>query len=140
MDEVIPMQLTVDEAAEYLEVSSRRVRALLARGELKGSRAEGGAWVTTDAAVVVWRNAHPRAGRRLTNEAQWALISELNIRPNDWMSPLLRHRTRQRVREWTPEQFSNAVAMRGPMPEVLNQIGLLPHLTGFEKAENADPI
>lgn len=89
---------TVRRIAEFLGVSERRVRDLIARGEMVATRVGGRSWAISVEDALVWEHAHPRRGRRLTNEAQWALMAELTGGRTDWFSPLLRHRTRQRIR------------------------------------------
>ncbi len=130
---------SVRQMAGFLCVSDRRVRELIARGELMATRVGERSWAIAVDDALVWQHAHPRRGRRLTNEAQWALIAELAGGRREWVSPLLRHGTRARIREWTPQQIADAVWQRGPMPEAMqDSSGRLPNLTAFEQAERAD--
>lgn len=132
-------QYSVRRMAGFLGVSDRRIRELIERGELSATRMGKRSWAIKVDDARVWEHVHPRRGRRLTNDAQWALIAELAGGLRDWMSPLLRHRTRKRIREWTPQQIADAVSQRGEMPEAMqDRAGRLPHMAAFERAESPD--
>lgn len=101
---------------------SRRERAasargVIERGEMAAERVGQRLCAIPPKADVAWALAHPQRGRRLTNDAPWVLIAELAAGETDWFSPLLRHRTRERIRKWTSHKISDAVSQRRPMPE-----------------------
>ena len=54
--------LTVEEAANELNVSPQRVRAMLAAGQLEGHK-HGRAWMLSTHSVRQRKQAHPRSGR-----------------------------------------------------------------------------
>jgi excisionase family DNA binding protein len=132
--------LTVREAADHLEVSERRVRDLIASGDIAGVRVGQRQWAAERLSVVDWATAHPRAGRRLTLESQWALICELGNGSTDWITTLVRHRTRKRIAEWTPEQIADAVspAVRSGWPPWIGPQTRRPDLRVFEHATSAE--
>lgn len=134
--------VTVPQAAECLGVSERRVRDLIAGGEIVGVRVGQRRWAADAASVVSWGTAHPRAGRRLTLESQWALICLLGHGPTGWITPLVAHRTRKRIDEWTPEQIADAVApaIRGGWPPWIGPQDIKPRTRAFEYAISPDPV
>ena len=133
--------VTVPQVAEYLGVSERRVRDLIASGEIVGVRVGQRQWAADAASVVSWGSAHPRAGRRLSLESQWALICLLGRGTTDWITPLVAHRTRKRIDEWTPEQIADAVApaIRGGWPPWIGPQTVKPHTIALEQAISPDP-
>lgn len=133
--------LTVPDAAEYLGVSERRVRDLIVSGDIAGVRVGQRRWAVDAASVVSWGTAHPRGGRRLTQQSQWALICMLANGTIDWIPPLTAHRTRKRIDEWTPEQIADAVApaIRAGWPPWIGPQTPKPHIRAFEQALSPDP-
>jgi excisionase family DNA binding protein len=112
-----PKEFAISDVAEYFGVSERRIRDLLARGELRGRREGKRKWVIDMDAVIEFAERAPhRKGRRLSNEAQWAILCLLDCRDLDWIDPVLKSRTIHRITTWTAEQLAEAVATRGPKP------------------------
>jgi len=70
------MELTVLEAAQRLDVSPRRVRALVERGQLPAVR-RGSMWLTTSDAVDAFRRNSPGRGRPISAATAWSRISEI---------------------------------------------------------------
>ncbi|MHB1090531.1 MAG: helix-turn-helix domain-containing protein [Ilumatobacteraceae bacterium] len=64
--------ISVSQAAPLLGISERRVRQLLARGEMKGQRV-GWSWII-DRKVIERARRRPEVGRRWSPEAAWALL------------------------------------------------------------------
>lgn len=70
------MELTVLEASQRLDVSPRRVRALVERGQLPAVR-RGSMWLTTSDAVDAFRRNSPGRGRPISASTAWSRISEI---------------------------------------------------------------
>lgn len=70
------------EVSKMLEVSERRVRQLIAAGDLR-ARQVGGRWLVDVASVP---NAR-RRGRPMTPRAAWGLIESVEGRRAPWLSP-----------------------------------------------------
>lgn len=87
-----------------------------------------------------WGAAHPRAGRRLTLESQWALICLRGRGLTAWITPLIAHRTRRRIDEWMPERIADAVtpAIRGGWPPWIPPLSAKPNTRTFELAISPD--
>lgn len=85
----------VNRAAEELGVSSRRVRQMLADGDLQGERV-GRAWVIERPAIEDLMNRRPEVGRPWRAEAAWALLALANGQEID-VSPVDRNRIQRRL-------------------------------------------
>lgn len=94
--------ITVPQAAEYLAVSDRRVRDLIASGETVGGRVGQRQWAADAASVVSSGAARAHSSRRLSPESQRTLIRLLGNGLTDWITALVAHWTRKRIGEWTP--------------------------------------
>jgi len=70
------MELTVLEASQRLDVSPRRVRALVERGQLPAVR-RGSMWLTTSDAVDAFRRNSPGRGRPISAATAWSRIGEI---------------------------------------------------------------
>jgi excisionase family DNA binding protein len=68
--------LSVAEAARRLQVSPRRVRALLADGRMEGRRVAG-RWLVPSRAVDQRRQAAPASGRPLSQASAWHALAVL---------------------------------------------------------------
>jgi excisionase family DNA binding protein len=75
------MELTVTEAAERLNVSPRRVRALIERGQL-AARRRGPLWLTTSDAVDTYRRSAPGPGRPESPASAWSRLREVAAAPH----------------------------------------------------------
>ena len=90
--------LSVSEAAELLEVSSPRVRAMIAAGILDAAKV-GGRWVVSAQSVEKRREADVHPGRLLSPRRAWGLLLLASgVRP-DWLDPSEVSRLRSRLRE-----------------------------------------
>jgi excisionase family DNA binding protein len=87
------MEIGVSEAAARLDVSVRRVRQLLASGQLSG-RKVGDNWVLEESEL----RRRPAVSRPLSERMAWGLIDELSDRLfgfSDGLSPNERYRLRE---------------------------------------------
>ncbi|MCP3877321.1 MAG: helix-turn-helix domain-containing protein [Sulfitobacter sp.] len=87
----------VVEAAEELGVSPRRVRQMLAEGNLRGERV-GRAWVVEHEALERVAAKRPEVGRPWRAEAAWAFLALADGREID-VSPVDRVRLRRRLED-----------------------------------------
>lgn len=87
----------VVEAAEELGVSPRRVRQMLAEGNLRGERV-GRAWVVEHEALERAAAKRPEVGRPWRAEAVWAFLALASGREID-VSPVDRLRLRRRLED-----------------------------------------
>jgi len=90
--------LSVAEASRYLNVSPRRVRALLANGRLPG-RQVAGRWLLPSDAVERRQQVAPPAGRLLSPASAWRVLAVLAHADYalECLSPPLRSRARARA-------------------------------------------
>lgn len=87
----------VEDAAEDLGVSTRRVRQMLERGDLPGQHI-GRSWVIADSALRAYRDQVRVPGRRWAPSSAWLLLSEAE--PESWhihASRAQRSRARQHL-------------------------------------------
>jgi|GEM_PF-2157295 len=70
------MELTVSEASQRLDVSPRRVRALVESGQLPAIR-RGPMWLTTADAVDSFQRNSPGRGRPISANTAWSRIGEI---------------------------------------------------------------
>jgi excisionase family DNA binding protein len=93
------VELTVTEAAERLNVSPRRVRALIERGQL-AARRRGPLWLTTSDAVDTYRRSAPGPGRPESTASAWSRLREVASAPHppdpETALPSLRSRAKAR--------------------------------------------
>jgi excisionase family DNA binding protein len=101
--------LSVAEAAKALDLSVRRVRALIDAGAIPAERI-GRAWVLSRDAVDRFARRHRRRGRRLSSENAWALLALLSgEEPASVEAPAMsRLRRYARDREWRLELLEHA--------------------------------
>ena len=97
--------LSVAEASQYLNVSPRRVRALLANGRLQG-RQVAGRWLVSSDAVERRQEAAPPAGRPLSQASAWRVLAVLASADDALkrLSPPVRSRARARARDLLLDQ------------------------------------
>lgn len=90
--------LSVAEASRYLNVSPRRVRALLANGRLQG-RQVAGRWLLPSDAVERRQQVAPPAGRPLSPASAWRVLAVLAHADDalQCLSPPVRSRARARA-------------------------------------------
>src|SRR4249920_3807958 len=93
------MPVSVQEAAERLELNPGRVRRLVSQGLLDG-RKVGGRWLVEESAINERLDASARAGRPLSPRSAWGLLWAADDRPMPWLAPRERSRARQRARSW----------------------------------------
>jgi excisionase family DNA binding protein len=105
------MSVSVQEAAERLELNPGRVRRLVSQGLLEG-RKVGGRWLVEESAINDRRDANARAGRPLSPRSAWGLLSAADKRPMPWLAPRERSRARQRARSWPLDEWSWACRHR----------------------------
>lgn len=105
------MSISVQEAAERLELNPGRVRRLVSQGLLEG-RKVGGRWLVAESAISERRDAHVRAGRPLSPRSAWGLLWAADRRAMPWLAPRERSRARQRARLWPLDEWSWACRHR----------------------------
>lgn len=71
--------ISVNEAAEHLQLSPQRVRALIASGDLPAERI-GGRYVLDPAAVASFRERKRSGGRPLSARNAWAILAQMGER------------------------------------------------------------
>ena len=98
------MSVSVQEAAERLELNPGRVRRLVSQGLLKG-RKVGGRWLLDEYAISERLEATARAGRPLSPRSAWGLLWAADGRPMPWLAPRERSRARQRARSWPLDEW-----------------------------------
>ena len=86
--------VSVYEAAVSLGVDPRRVRALLAAGQLEGRRV-GGRWLVEPASVAHRARAGTAPGRRLTAPNAWGALFLASGEEAPWLSAPERYRIRR---------------------------------------------
>jgi excisionase family DNA binding protein len=105
------MSVSVQEAAERLELNPGRVRRLVSQGLLEG-RKVGGRWLVDESAISERLDANARAGRPLSPRSAWGLLWAADERPMPWLAPRERSRARQRARSWPLDEWSWACRHR----------------------------
>ncbi len=105
-------ELTVEEAAQQLGVSPRRVRALLKDGGLTG-RQHAGRWIVPSDQVERRQSAPPSSGRPLSPSTAWRVLAVLSnaddVLSNLSSSARSRVRTRaSRLRDSTPSEMERS--------------------------------
>jgi excisionase family DNA binding protein len=94
--------MSVADAARHLGVSERRVRERIAAGSIRAERV-GSHWVVDERSVLLEGEARKR-GRPLSSQSVWALLAASAPEDpvmNDYLrllSPVLRHRARERLK------------------------------------------
>ena len=105
------MSVSVQEAAERLELNPGRVRRLVSQGLIEG-RKVGGRWLVDEAAISERLDASARPGRPLSPRSAWGLLWAADNRPMPWLAPRERSRARQRARLWPLDEWSWACRHR----------------------------
>lgn len=105
------MSVSVQEAAERLQLNPGRVRRLVSQGLLDG-RKIGGRWLVEESAISERLNASARPGRPLSPRSAWGLLWAADDRPMPWLAPRERSRARQRARSWPLDEWSWACRHR----------------------------
>jgi excisionase family DNA binding protein len=105
------MPVSIQEAAERLELHPGRVRRLVSQGLLDGEKI-GGRWLVDESAIRLRIEASARVGRPLSPRSAWGLMWAADNRPMPWLAPRERSRARQRVRSWPLDEWSCACRQR----------------------------
>ncbi|MEO8697611.1 MAG: helix-turn-helix domain-containing protein [Acidimicrobiales bacterium] len=90
-------RMAVDDAAEQLGVSPRRVRQMLADGVLRGERI-GHSWIIDTEAIEVVGARRPGVGRPWSRRSAWALLAVAGG-AGDEAQPVERARAKRRLAE-----------------------------------------
>lgn len=101
----------VEEVAQELGLSARRVRNLLAHGQLSGQRV-GRSWVINDPDLRRFQERRRVAGRPWKPSAAWALLAQAASNLQVEISPVQRSRARQRLED---------VGIAGSLPQLRNR-------------------
>src|SRR5687768_14845402 len=91
--------MTAAEAAKRLGITERRVRQLLADGQLEGRRV-GRLWFVTDEIVAVLAARRAPAGRPLGPRRAWGLLDLLDGGPAPWLASPARTQLRASMRKY----------------------------------------
>lgn len=86
-----PEFLSVPDAARELSVDASRVRALLATGQLDGTKV-GGRWLVSESAIRERRSAARLPGRPLMPANAWGVLALASGAPAPWLHPDERRR------------------------------------------------
>jgi hypothetical protein len=103
------MPLSIPDLAKRLNVNESRARYLVQSGRIPGQRV-GGRWVVEEADAAKYQPGAP-AGRPLSERSAWLFAlaaSDLDdfSRALADISPVERHRTKQRVARWADDDIS----------------------------------
>jgi hypothetical protein len=126
-------ELSANEAAQRLQVSPRRVRALLESGALPG-RQIAGRWVVNSRAVEQRQDASPPSGRPLSPASAWRALAVLaGTEEESPVAPSARSRARRqaeelRKRHEAPGGWSSALRARASIADCYAHPGILPRL------------
>ena len=90
--------LQVAEAAQELDLSVQRIRALLASGVLRGDKVAG-RWFVDAESIERWRHRRDARGRPLSANNAWAVLFAFSGREPDWLSPWDKSRLGKRLAE-----------------------------------------
>ncbi len=105
------MSVSVQEAAERLDLHPGRVRRLVSQGLLEG-RKVGGRWLVDESAISERLDVHARAGRPLSPRSAWGLLWAADGRQMPWLASRERSRARQRIRSWPLDEWAWACRHR----------------------------
>ena len=105
------MSVSVQEAAERLDLDPGRARRLVSQG-LLGGRKVGGRWLVDEVAISDRLASRARPGRPLSPRSSWGLLWSADDRPTPWLAPRERSRARHRARTWPLEDWSWACRRR----------------------------
>ena len=94
-------ELTATDAASMLDISTSRVRELIASGELR-ARKLGGRWILARDDVDALALADRGAGRPWSPKMAWGYIATAEGTPLDYLTAPERSRLRRRVQEALP--------------------------------------
>lgn len=98
------------EVAVHLGIGERRVRAMIADGQLPGQRLVG-RWVIPAEAVAAYR---PKSvGRPMSEDSAWAVLNHLNAKGESELSSRLEARLRKLRSGDTAQQLRSWMAARG---------------------------
>lgn len=136
-------ELTVAEVAVMLEVSERHTVTLFNRRLLAGRQLRSGVWLTSESAVVRYREiAHRGRGRALSSATAWGLLWELSGLRASWLSSSTLSRVREQIQDLSAEEIVRAVAGRtrvhrygAPSTVKIEELPELPR-TGLPAARN----
>jgi excisionase family DNA binding protein len=133
--------LSIDEAAQGLRVSPRRVRQLLADGSLQGLRI-GGRWLVSPTAIERRRQSTPPPGRPLSSGSAWQVLAALSQAEDglERLSPPLRSRARSRATqlreqpvEAIPREWRSALRRRAELHQFYGHPSVLADLLNDPK-------
>lgn len=108
---------SVSEVAGELELSERRVRALIESGRLPAERV-GRSWLVSKRAVERLGRSKRRQGRPLNPANSWALLALLADAKPEWVRPDVLSRLRRFARD--PEWLLSVIRNSEPRAEVLS--------------------
>jgi excisionase family DNA binding protein len=107
--------LSVQDVARELDLSERRVRALIEEQQLPAERV-GRSWLLSPGDVERFQRRKGRRGRPLSSRNAWALLALLDDERPEWVRPDVLSRLRRYARN--PEWLLNGVEHSEPRADV----------------------
>ncbi len=105
--------LTANELAERLGVTTRRARGLLRADEIAGRQLANGMWLADSDAVTRYELlVRKGSGPTLDVATAWGLLWELSGLDADWLSASTRARVRRRICDWDASAIASVVSKR----------------------------
>lgn len=105
--------VTANELADRLGVTTRRARDLLRTDKIAGRQLANGMWLADSDAVARYELlVRKGSGRTLDVATAWGLLWELSGLDADWLSASTRARVRRRIRDWDALMIASAVSKR----------------------------
>lgn len=105
---------TVFETAAELSISTRRVRQMLAEGQLEGARTSAGDWLIDPRVVAASKVIARKPGRPAAPRTSWAIIAELGDYEID-VDAQTRRRVREQIRKLGADDLVRIVMRRSPV-------------------------
>ncbi len=117
--------ISVSRAAEELDLSEQRIRALISGGRIRAEKV-GGRWLVDVDSLDRRRDQQNERGRPFSSGNAWGYLYLLSGEDPEWLSPWSRSRLRRRLHEEPPHQ--QALDRRAVRHDFYSHPGVLPRL------------